>query len=451
MKTPICDFARSYGERNPLRLHMPGHKGVGLTGVETMDITEIEGADVLYAPEGIIRESQKNVARLFGSAVTVYSTEGSSLSIRAMLYLALLWGKSQGRPPRILAARNVHKSFVSAAVLLDLEVEWLYSEQNQLLSCPITPEQVERALTEAESLPIALYLTSPDYPGNIADVSALAKVCHDHGVLLLVDNAHGAYLRFLPESRHPLSLGADACCDSAHKTLPALTGAGYLHISHSAPALFSEQVMRAMSLFASTSPSYLILQSLDRLNPYLAEEYPRRLGDFVKKADKLKKRLTEAGFTLWGNEPLKLTVFTKPLGYMGTELTAYLAQSNMICEFGDPDLAVMMLSPEMKDEDLLRLEQTLLKLPRRDPIELPAPALPRPKRVVSLRNAMFSAGETRTVENSIGRVLADATLSCPPAVPILVCGERIDKDAAACFRYYGITHIKTTDTTSVPD
>ncbi len=445
MNTPICDFLRAYRERSALRLHMPGHKGMGNTEVEAMDITEIEGADVLYAPEGIIRESQENAARLFGSAKTLYSTEGSSLSIRAMLYLSLLWGKAQGRAPRILAARNVHRSFVSAAALLDLEVEWLYSEQNQLLCCPITPEQVERALTEAESLPIALYLTSPDYPGNIADISALAKVCHDRGILLLVDNAHGAYLRFLPESLHPLSLGADACCDSAHKTLPALTGAGYLHIAHTAPSLFSEQVMRAMSLFASTSPSYLILGSLDRLNSYLAEGYPRRLADFVRRLDSMKARLTKADIPLLGNEPLKLTVAPKPLGYTGRELVAYLAENNIVCEFGDPDLAVMMLSPEMSDADLIRLEQTLLRLPRRAPIRISPPALPHPERVLSLRDAMLSVGKVQPTEDCIGKIFADATLSCPPAVPILVCGEKIDRDAVACFGYYGITHIQTTD------
>lgn len=446
MRTPICDFARDYEMRAPLRLHMPGHKGMGATGVETVDITEIEGADALYAPEGIIRESQENASRLFGSAATLYSTEGSSLSIRAMLYLSLLWGKTQGRAPRILAVRNVHRSFVSAAALLGLEVEWLYSEQNQLLCCPITPDQVERTLTAADSLPIALYLTSPDYPGNIADVSALAEVCHRHGILLLVDNAHGAYLRFLPKSQHPLSLGADACCDSAHKTLPALTGAGYLHISHTAPAIFSEQATRAMALFASTSPSYLILQSLDRLNPYLAGEYPRRLADFAQKVEELKYRLTEAGFSPSGGEPLKLTVFPKTLGYTGTDLVARLAEKNIVCEFGDPDLAVMMLTPEMKGADLIRLEQALLELPHRKPILDSAPPLPHPQRVISLRDAMLSAGATRAVEDSVGRIFADATLSCPPAVPILVCGERIDEDAVACFRYYGITQIQVIDT-----
>ena len=109
MTTPICDFVRSYAEGKTVRMHMPGHKGKPVLGPEALDITEIAGADVLYSSEGIIRESEKNTARLFGSARTVYSTEGSSLGIRAMLYLAELDARRRGKPGAVIAAgRNRH-------------------------------------------------------------------------------------------------------------------------------------------------------------------------------------------------------------------------------------------------------------------------------------------------------------------------------------------------------
>ncbi len=273
MDTPICDFVRQYAAGDSLRLHMPGHKGQPFLGVEELDITEIDGADVLYQAEGIIKRSEENAAALFGTARTVYSAEGSSLSIRAMLDLLLRYGRRMGRPPLIAAGRNAHKVFLTAAALLDLEIAWIFPEEREsLVSCRISGEALDGFLSRMARKPIAVYITSPDYLGNVADIAALSAVCHRHGVLLAVDNAHGAYLRFLPADRHPSSLGPDVCCDSAHKTLPVLTGGGYLHISKNAPAALGEPVEASMALFASTSPSYLILQSLDMANRYLAED-----------------------------------------------------------------------------------------------------------------------------------------------------------------------------------
>ena len=230
MNTPIADFIRNYAARNPVRLHMPGHKGRELLGCEALDITEIPGADELYVADGIIGESEQNAAGLFGTGATLYSTEGSSQCIRAMVYLAALNARdAHTRNPYILATRNAHKTFLYALALTDLDVRWLVSaETDSLCACHITATDVAHALREAPEPPAAVYVTSPDYLGNLLPVREIAEVCHAAGVPLLVDNAHGAYLRFLPEDRHPISLGADLCCDSAHKTLPALTGPAYL-------------------------------------------------------------------------------------------------------------------------------------------------------------------------------------------------------------------------------
>lgn len=440
MKTPVCDFVRAYRESNALRLHMPGHKGVNRLGMESLDITEIAGADALYVGEGILRQSQENAAALFGSAKTLYSAEGSSLSLRAMLYLAALWGKSQGRPPLIAAGRNAHKVFASAAALLNLDVVWLYpGEESGLLACPLTPDCVAKQLDTLPALPTALYVTSPDYLGNELDLAGLAAICRARGILLLVDNAHGAYLRFLPRSRHPLDLGADLCCDSAHKTLPALTGAGYLHCSAQAPALLREQSERAMMLFASTSPSYLILQSLDALNRTLAEGYRERLAVFAEATAAAKQRLTGAGFCLVGSEPLKVTLAPKAFGYTGEEIAAYLASCGMVCEFADRDFLVLMLTPDVGEENVARVVHTLLALPKRLAIAEAPPPLPHPRKGCSLRESLLAASRVVPLSEAQGEIFADAALSCPPAVPVLTGGEIIDADAIRCMRYYGIT------------
>lgn len=419
---------------------MPGHKGVGPLGVEALDLTEIDGADSLYAADGVIRESEENASALFGCP-SFYSTEGSSLAIRAMLYLATLHAKAQEQPLRILAGRNAHKTFLSAVALLDLEVQWLYGEAScSYLSCNLTPAYIEDVLQRADPKPFALYLTSPDYLGTMADIGGIAKVCHHHSVLLLVDNAHGAYLRFLPHSLHPMDLGADMCCASAHKTLPVLTGGAYLHISPTAPAIFVQQAKNALSLFGSTSPSYLIMASLDAANRALAESYPQAARSFGVQVDEMKIRLQRHGFRLYGDEPFKLTIQAKPWGYSGTELAHLLASSGIIVEFADPDFIVMMLSPELQLQGLQRLETALCAIAQKPSIQALAPDFAPAERVLSVREALFSASECIPVEQSEGAVLAAATVGCPPAVPIVVCGERIDAHAIACFQYYGIQH-----------
>jgi len=438
MKTPICDFVRRYGESSPLRLHMPGHKGAGPLGAERLDITEIQGADSLYEAAGIIRESEENASALFGCP-TFYSTEGSSQCIRAMLHLAALHARQRGKTPRIAAARNVHKTFLSAAALLDLTVDWLYPAQGgSYLSCVIGPEMLEEYLSGAPEKPAAVYLTSPDYLGALADVAALSAVCHRHGVLLLVDNAHGAYLRFLEPSLHPMDLGADLCCDSAHKTLPVLTGGAYLHISPRAPALCREQAKNALALFGSTSPSYLILQSLDLANRYLAGDYRQKLAGFVPTVQALRERLARAGWAMYGEEPLKLTLTPKARGYRGTELADRLLEQNIVCEFADPDHLVLMLTPELTGSDLDRLEAALTALERKRAIADPPPSIAPGRAVLSIRQATLAPWETVPAERALGRILGAPSVGCPPAVPILVCGEEIDEQALRCFAYYGI-------------
>ena len=438
MNTPICDFVRRYASGGALRLHMPGHKGAALLGPEPYDLTEIDGADSLYEASGIIRESEENASSLFGCA-TLYSTEGSSLCIRAMLYLTVIYARQKGQRPLIAAGRNAHKAFVSAAALLDLEISWLYPEENaSYLTCRPDPEKLDAFLARAPEKPAAVYITSPDYLGNTADIEGLARVCHRHGVLLLVDNAHGAYLRFLPRSRHPMDLGADLCCDSAHKTLPVLTGGAYLHLASGLPELFFRQAKNALCLFGSTSPSYLILQSLDRANPYLAEGYRERLAAFTGETAALKDRLIGHGYTLMGDEPLKLTLAAKDYGYSGTALAALLRDRGIVCEFADPDFLVLMLTPEIGSAGLAMLEKALLSLPRRPALSEKAPDFCRPEKVMSIREASLSPSEIVPVSACAGRVLAAANVGCPPAVPIVVCGERIDEAALRCFAYYGI-------------
>ncbi len=331
MKTPIVNFVNEYVNKNALRLHMPGHKGLCNNFAEPFDLTEIDGADSLFTASGIIKESMDNASKLFG-ADTFYSTEGSSLSIRAMLYLALKHAINCGKNPIILTGRNAHKTLVLASSVLDLDIRWINTDNNYL-TCTLNGKMVESAICDMQEKPLAVYITSPDYLGNQSEIEQISAVCKKHGVLLLVDNAHGAYLKFLQKDVHPITLGADMCCDSAHKTLPALTGASYLHINKNADKFFKENALDALAPFGSTSPSYLILQSLDNLNAYLDNGYKEKLNNFTIQVDLLKNRLTTKGFTLIGNEKLKITISTKPYGYTGKQINEFLQKNGIVCEF----------------------------------------------------------------------------------------------------------------------
>ncbi len=434
--TPICDFVRNYARSKSVRLHMPGHKGRGSLGFEQYDITEIAGADSLYEADGIIAESESIATEIFGSKRTLFSTEGSSQCIRAMLSLIMKYAKSRGEVPRILAARNAHKAFITAVGLLDIDIDWLTPHKDaNLLSARIDISALDEQLKT--SSPTALYITSPDYLGVCADVGQIAEICHRHGVLLAVDNAHGAYLKLLSPSRHPIDLGADICCDSAHKTLPALTGAAYLHLSKSLPTSIISSAKDEMALFGSTSPSYLILQSLDSLNGLIFDGYRDTLGDFLPKVESLKGQLSDIGYTLIGDEPLKITILTKDYGYFALEVANHLAKNGIVCEFSDKDALVLMLSPENGD-DLQIVFDILSSLPRKMPITDGFPKIHIPKKACSVREAMLSNNEILPVNLCEGRILAATNVACPPAIPIAVCGEIIDKETINLFKYYGI-------------
>ena len=439
MDTPIADFLSRYQDEGVARFHMPGHKGMAFLGCESLDITEVKGADSLYEAEGIIAKSEQNAAVLFGSQRTCYSTEGSSQCIRAMLYLAITHRTSDTRPV-VVAARNAHKAFLYAAAMLDFDIVWLWPEQQQsLCSCPVSPEQLEQVLSGLNTPPAAVYLTSPDYLGGMADIPALAEVAHRYNSLLLVDNAHGAYLRFLQPSLHPLDLGADLCCDSAHKTLPVLTGGAYLHISRQLSEVYAAHAKTALALFGSTRPSYLTMASLDLCNRYLAEDGPEKLAKRVDEIGCVKTRLTDANWHVEDSDPLRITILA-PEGETGGTLAARLRRDGIECEYADDTHLVLMVTPENRREDLDKFVSVLGKCPAAVKQLQALPAV-RTQQVVSVRQALFAQHEIVPTKDALGRICGTPTVSCPPAIPIAVAGERITAEMLELFRHYDVNEI----------
>lgn len=448
MKTPICDYVELYGDSGAIRFHMPGHKGRGF--VSRHDITEINGADSLYDSDGIIKESEDNASSLFGSYKTYYSTEGSSLCIKTMLHLAKMYKNVQGRG-YVLAGRNAHTSFVSASILADFDIKWIYPKcDKSYLSCEIEPSRLDEILSDATELPFAVYVTSPDYLGNISNIDGISKICKKHNVLLIVDNAHGAYLKFTEKPLHPIDLGADMCCDSAHKTLPVLTGGAYLHISKNAPKFFSEHAKSVMCLYGSTSPSYLILQSLDKVNDYIdSGTYQKQLNNIIELTEILKKSLIKCGYSFIGDEKTKLSFNAKEYGYLGTELAEILMKNSIVPEFYDNDFVVLMLSGENNKYELEHLKKVLLSISKKAFIKNQAFKYVPLEQKISTREASMSEKVLVSVDKSLGCVFAGQSISCPPAVSIAVCGEIINESAIELFKYYGVKNIYITKNSQI--
>lgn len=430
MRTPVWDFVRTYAASDTERLHMPGHKGNG--NIEKYDITEIMGADSLYEADGIIAESENCASEIFG-AHTFYSTEGSTLAIKAMLHLATADARKNGDRPLVLAGRNAHRAFINALALLDLDVEWLQTGESYM-SCPMSADDISRRIEKMGKKPCAVYITSPDYLGIMANISEISAVLHKMGILLLVDNAHGAYLKFLTPSLHPIDLGADMCTDSAHKTLPVLTGGAYLHISKDCRGDLHAMARTALSLFGSTSPSYLILASLDKANAYLSSNFSADLLTTVVKIDGIKHKLSENGYTLIGDEKLKITIDAARYGYTGYELAEYLRASGAEPEMAEHDYLVLMLSPS--NRSINAAVSALLSVePRPERRDRPTAGICA-ERALTVRDAMLSPSEVLPICECVGRILASADAACPPAVPILIPGEVVSREHIPVLSYY---------------
>lgn len=439
METPVFDFLNRYIESGTVRLHMPGHKGRlpydVLKKISQYDITEIAGADSLFEADGILSRAEDNTAALYDTGSTCFLAGGSTAGIQAMLACTCSPGDT------ILAARNAHKAFVNTCALLDLNVQWILpsSRDSFGVSGTVDAEQIASLLPGSNIK--AVYITSPDYLGYMSDIGAIAAICRQHGVPLLVDNAHGAHLKFGATDRHPITLGASMCCDSAHKTLPVLTGGAYLHIAKDFP-VSKETAKEKTALFSSTSPSYLILLSLDLCNAYLAEHGKDDFTALHSLSQQLRAAAKSAGFSEQKGicDDTKLTLDGADHGLTGEELAGYFRKMGIECEYAGERHVVFMLSPQNTEEDIARLITAISHAPYGH-TRFPSPTFSLPVPVKSIRQASFSPYIRIRTEDACGRIAAQTKITCPPGVPLVVAGERIDKIILKFLKNSGISFI----------
>lgn len=427
MNTPIYDFLNKYIKSDISRLHMPGHKGNHpydlIRDISKYDITEIKGADALFLADDIILQSEQNTSTLYDTKHTSFSAGGSTLCIQTML--ALLASPKD----TVIVARNAHTAFINACALLYINPFWVKPDYNDSfgVSGEITVDSIKKAIMAVPHAK-AVYITSPDYLGCMSDVEAIASVCKKNNIPLIVDNAHGAHLKFTKVDKHPITLGATMCCDSAHKTLPVFTGGSYLHVSKNCD-ITKSQVKSKMSLFGSTSPSYLILMSLDLNNKYLNE---RAKNDFIKLEETV-NHLYDIAFKK-GFEPIssnydftRLTLDAYKVGMTGDELAEHFRKYKIECEYSSSRHIVLMLSPQNTQYDIDRIETAILNIQIKNPIVSKTMNFILPNSAMSVRQATFSNKELISIDNAIGRIAGENKIKCPPGVPIIIAGEVIDR------------------------
>ena len=422
MSSPLYNALIKHEKLNRASFHTPGHKSSGIINPNllNLDFTELPDTDALFEANGVILECEKNLARLFGATRTLISAGGCSLAIMTMIRLAT---KNGGK---LLCGRNIHRSAVNAMTLLGIEPNWILPINNGFFTGRIDAGEVRKALSENSDI-CGCYITSPTYYGEISDIHAISEVCREYDIPLLVDNAHGSHLKFLSRNIHPITLGASMTACSVHKTLPVLTGGALLNISDSR---FIEGAKEAMSLFASTSPSYPIMASIDLCSDYISKnpDIYKRLEPIISD---IKSTADSIGIIQPKEicDPLRLALNTSSIGISGESAGEFFRSMGVEPEFADKENVVFICTPFNSKEDFSRLKNSILALPslEKDFIAEEKRKTSPPKRVMSLREAVLGKSEFVPKERAVGRISADTACPCPPGIPVYMPGELIEE------------------------
>lgn len=435
----LYDDLKHYINKEMASFHTPGHKGTKIFDqpIWDLDLTELPETDSLYEASGVLFKAEERVKKLFGSNKSLISSGGNTLCIQTMIRLASLDKKP------IIAGRNIHRSAVGAMALLGIQPEWVVPEYDKDINLPggINPENITNRLDKI-GIPSAVYITSPNYHGMLSDIKSIAKECRKRDSLLLVDNAHGTHLKFLKNSLHPLDLGASMSADSAHKTLPVLTGGAWLHIKEQN---LVDRAKEAMALFGSTSPSYPIMCTLDICTHYLMAQGKKDFSELVEKTKKIKNTAIEKGFIVSKGmcDPTRITFSARPIGYTGNALAQYLRANGVEPEFSDENYVVLIPSPFNSNEDWKRLEKSIINLKPKKTLNFSRQPdkITLPEAHMTIREAVFAKHKKVSLENSIGKVAGEIICPCPPGIPIVMPGEVIGNFEKELLILYGISEI----------
>ncbi len=440
MKKVFYESLKKYKGLGRSSFHTPGHKGnlSMLNKLLYLDFTELPLTDSLYEASGIIKKSETKLKTLFGTEKSLFSSGGNTLCIQAMLRMVASEGD------KILCDRVVHRSAVSAMALLGIDPVWINREFNEEsgLFEKLDINQIKKYLSQKSDFK-AVYITSPNYYGILQDIKEISNECKKYNIPVLVDNAHGSHLMFTKENLHPLTQGATLVADSAHKTLPVLTGGAWLHINDEK---YSQKAKDAMSLFGSTSPSYPVMASMDICRDWLEHKGKKEFFRLEKRVEKIKKIALEKGFYIPDknlSDPVRITLGVWKLGLSGYQFRDYLYKFKIEPEFCDENYVVLIPSPYNTRQDWQRLKKAVCSLKQYDKCKnfKNFGNLKLPQKVKTLRNALMLPNKMVDLEQSKGKIAAQIVCPCPPGVPVVMPGEKIENLTIEALKNYGISEL----------
>ena len=420
----------AYASKDPARFHMPGHKGRGMGGywrgdLVRWDVTELADTDNLHAPSQSILRAQQYMAEAYGARASFFVVNGGSAAVQAML-LSLAPGE------RLLLSRDAHRCAVSGVSLRGLHVDYILPEYDETAALwgMVTPEALDRRLCETGAT--AVLITSPNYYGFCADIAGLSRVAHAHGALLLVDAAHGAHFPFSELLPTPLAGYADMWAHSQHKTMDALTQAASLHLGDCRVA--PETVQRMLALIETSSPSYLLMSSLD-WSVYMARR--QDWSGQVRRMDALRTRLSaipgvtllpgHIGAGVLERDRTRLVLDVTQRGLTGFAAEQLLNRMGVYCEMADLERLVLITSPEDDPAWYTRLTNALIALPMGKPLTRARTAPPeweKPLFAVDMRAATFAAQESIALADAAERIAGEPVGVYPPGIALAMPGER---------------------------